>query len=317
LHGWLWSSFWGRIEDNERARFESVLEIGLNPDRDARKARWVALLRTLFNPLSVEETDQFTGSRVLEEGVILTIPATDSVPGYRMAYAWGGRRLFTPKDAALADDVVGMLRHVINSRTAYDKGVSFERQRIASDLHDNLGAPLLSALHAADGARKDELIRESLADLRSIVNPPPAIGASLEEALAEIRYEAVDRLEAAGLTVDWPRQASGPARLDPRIVYALRSVVREAITNIIKHSGAQSVRVNCNLSGEDIVVTVEDDGRGFNADSVEAGHGLSSIQTRVAARGGSVIWGPAVGGQGCRMTVKIPVAPPTLKPASE
>src|SRR5690606_27629691 len=103
-----------------------------------------------------------------------------------------------------------------------------ERLRIARDMHDNMGAQLLSALHSDTRERKDTLIRETISDLRDIVNNAAQGGKSISELLADLKVEAAERLAAAGLELDWRDICvAGNMVLPPNVAHSLRSALRE------------------------------------------------------------------------------------------
>jgi signal transduction histidine kinase len=65
-------------------------------------------------------------------------------------------------------------------------------------------------------------------------------------------------------------------------------VAQEALANIARHSGASTVNITLVYANGDINLTVSDDGRGFDVDSSHNGYGLSSMQERVSALGGTL-----------------------------
>ena len=88
-------------------------------------------------------------------------------------------------------------------------------------------------------------------------------------------------------------------------------VVREATTNVLRHSGARSVAVDV-ATGEDVVLTVTDDGRGGGG---PRGAGLSGLAERVEALGGRLDAGSA-DGRGFRLTAVVPVQVPAPEAVS-
>lgn len=129
-------------------------------------------MTSVFEPLEIADCGDSMGSGVSirSDGLSMELPAIGPLGGLLPGYARGGRSLFRPHDAALAGELVYMLEHGFESLAAYRKGVLEERGRIARDMHDNIGAGLLGALHSPDADVKDLKIRESLADLRKVIN---------------------------------------------------------------------------------------------------------------------------------------------------
>lgn len=307
FRGWIAERVLGRRKPDDRALFEGVVQIGLTAAPNEQLSRWVEVLKTRFDPLRLDVGEGGERARLADDGVALITPALHGLPALRLEYARGGRALFSPTDVAQADSLADMLRLVFESRDAYERGVTGERKRIAGDIHDNLGATLLSALHSRDGERKDRFIRETLSDLRSIVTEPTGPEAGLAETLARSRKEMAERLQARGATLDWSLDAA-PEGVDSKLAQSLRAMLREITNNIIKHAQATAVRVALVRDGADLVLTVEDDGVGFDPATVTPGAGLGGLTDRAARHGGFVAWSRGEGGQGMRVSVRLPVS---------
>jgi signal transduction histidine kinase len=255
--------------------------VALTPPGDSQSARWHQVLKSVFDPLSIQPDRNVTKAMLGSDGLSLHVPAIDAVPALRLDYAHGGRSLFSPRDVAVVEEISAMLLHAIESRSAYEKGVSEERTRIARDMHDNIGAQLLGALHSSDAAQKDTMIRETFADIRQILNDTLSPDQSLGELIAELRQETHDRLTLAGLRLDWMSEADPAALPKPDTAHALRSVIREAVSNTIKHAKAARMRVSLSCDGKMMVLIVEDDGVGFDPGAPSSGNGLGRMKGRV------------------------------------
>ena len=125
-----------------------------------------------------------------------------------------------------------------------DQAAAAERQRIASDLHDDLGAQLVTmaqaSLYAGDTSRVAEMARQALTDLRLSVRGLTGEPTPLPHVLADWRSETVERLTLAGVTVLW--NASDPPlewMLPARAQVQLSRILREAVSNVIRHSAAR------------------------------------------------------------------------------
>ncbi|MBU1516723.1 MAG: ATP-binding protein [Alphaproteobacteria bacterium] len=308
LRGWIGDRVLGRRKPDDRALFEGVVQIGLTAAPADQLSQWIAVLKTRFDPLRLDVGEGGERARLADDGVALVTPALHGLPALRLEYARGGRALFSPGDVAQADALADMLRFVFENRDAYERGVVMERKRIAGDIHDNLGASLLSALHSRDGERKDRYIRETLADLRTIVTEPSGAETGLAETLAGSRKEMAERLQARGMTLDWPPQDAPAEGVSSAIAQSLRAMLREITNNIVKHAQARTVRVTLAHAAGDLVLTVEDDGVGFDPQSVTPGAGLGGLAERAARHGGGVDWSRGADGRGMRVQVRLPVA---------
>ena len=190
-----------------------------------------------------------------------------------------------------------------------------ERERIARDLHDLLGhtlstitlkAELASNLVTRDPARAtremqdvERLSRETLAEVRAAVRGYRGSGLAGELANAKLA------LQAAGVELDYFLR-NLPLQPAAEGVFAL--ALREAVTNVVRHSQARSCRVTLDADGAFVLLTVEDDGAGA-ADAVQPGSGLSAMQERVRALGGFATLEPsrAANQSGMRLDVGVPV----------
>jgi two-component system, NarL family, sensor histidine kinase DesK len=168
-----------------------------------------------------------------------------------------------------------------------------ERIRIARDLHDLLGhslttitvkAGLARRLGAVDATRANQeiaevetLARQSLTDMRAAVSNYRDV--TLTGELAAGR----ELLRAAGIVADLPSAADV---VEPAHQELFGWVIREGLTNIVRHAHASSCTVRLSSSSVEIL----DDGVGGGA---AAGNGLSGLSERVAAAGGTVDAGPA------------------------
>src|SRR5690606_12853270 len=270
--------------ERRRARpenlFKRIVATAFAPPGETTQAeRWERLLRDVFNPLEVApEPDNIGEVTIALDGLRLSVPGVGAASALRLEYADGGRRLFSPRDAALASELTAMLRYALESKAAHERGVAEERGRIARDLHDTIGARLLSALHQPDREEKDGRIREAMADLRLIINNAVQSGETLEEALAELRQETAERLANVGVSLEWVSESEDAPRLDYRILHTVRTVAREAVSNIIRHAEARNVRLSIVWSDGNLRMTVLDDGKGFDSATCRRRHGLQNMR---------------------------------------
>jgi two-component system sensor histidine kinase DesK len=166
-----------------------------------------------------------------------------------------------------------------------------ERSRIARDLHDLLGHSLTTITVKAGLARRlaehgenerafaeigevEKLARRTLGDVRA------AVSAHHEVTLTGELATAREVLRAAGIVGELPASV---AETDPALSELFGWVVREAVTNVVRHSRAEHVRISL---GRDYV-EVQDDGRGTGGPS--GGNGLRGLRERVESAGGTLI----------------------------
>lgn len=180
-----------------------------------------------------------------------------------------------------------------------------ERTRIARDLHDLLGHSLTTITVKAGLARRlaergqhdragteiaevEQLSRRTLADVRAAVAGHRDVTVTGELATAR------EVLRAAGIEAELPGSVDV---VDPTRSELFGWVLREAVTNVVRHARATTCTVRLGRTW----IEVADDGRGSTAG---AGNGLAGLRERVAAAGGTVLVGPAR--PGWRVRVDVP-----------
>jgi two-component system, NarL family, sensor histidine kinase DevS len=307
VRAWVWTRFATRQDPHMGNVLSRVTDIALEPPGGKhQEERWKELLASVFDPLEIASAEGTVPSAVIErDGLVMSLPRVGTIPALRLEYARGGRGLFTPRDSALAMELVTMLDHGMKSRTAYGQGVEEERARIARDIHDNIGAQLLAALHSKDAASKDAKIRETLADLRDVINNATTHHVPIDETLAELRIETADRLAAAGVELEWTSEAGDSPHPGAAVTHALRSIIREAVSNVIRHSGATRAAISVRSQPGWLLLEITDNGVGFDPVGIHDGHGISNIQARLSGLHGTLALENT--GAGMRLAMKIPI----------
>lgn len=167
-----------------------------------------------------------------------------------------------------------------------------ERERIGRDLHDLLGhtlsvivlkAELANRLYERDrdAARREiaeveRVARETLGQVRRAVVGIRAAGMRAELVSARVA------LDAMGIALQHQVDTTG---LEADQETALALVMREAVTNIVRHSGADAVSIELKREGGDQVLSVRDNGRGCGSTT---GSGIRNMRERVQALGGEL-----------------------------
>jgi len=192
-----------------------------------------------------------------------------------------------------------------------DVAVIKERLRFGRDLHDLLGhsltvirakSELASRLASIDPLRAGQemteveaVARQSLAEVREAVSGYRRLSLAAEIANAR------SALGAAGIAAE---VAMGGLEIAAEQDAALGWVLREAITNVVRHSGARRCRVEATCDDRDVRLEVADDGPGLMPDA-PAGNGLAGVRERLAAVGGRLELLSAPGG-GLRLVARVP-----------
>ncbi|HYJ45818.1 MAG TPA: ATP-binding protein, partial [Pyrinomonadaceae bacterium] len=232
---------------------------------------------------------------------------------------------------ALAAALVGTAVYALHRyRVARLLEVERVRTRIATDLHDDIGASLsrvaiLSEVlkrqlaGGGDGAARmlteiAESARTSVDSMSDIVWSIDPRHDSLTDVVLRVRQFASDVLEARGIR--WEFQVPPEVekvKLDAERRRHLLLIFKEAINNVVRHSECHFVRLSISLAGNRLKAEVHDDGRGFDGPSPEqaresgrGGHGLSNMKARTVELRGECEIATSLGG-GTRLTIEFPL----------
>ena len=192
-----------------------------------------------------------------------------------------------------------------------------ERERIARDLHDLLGHTLTLITLKSELARRlaergdsraaseiaevEKISRDALAQVREAVTGFRDIGLAGEMARAR------SALEAAGIELEIadfdPEKAGIELEMEARSEATLALVLREAVTNVVRHSRASRCRIRLERTSTRLVLTVEDDGRGGRPR--RPGQGLDNMRHRLGSLGGHL---EIDGGEGFAVRAFLPAS---------
>lgn len=295
-----------RQEPARAERFRKIMDVALTPPERDQTGRWHALLDEMFNPLRRAPGSDVPAPALREDGLALVLPRIGAIPALELHYADGGRRLFSARDLELATEIAAMLTQALESREAYEKGASEERTRIARDIHDNIGVQLMAALHSPEQARKDIMIRETLTDLRDIINNASNPEMSFDQILADLRAQIAEQLHIDGVAMTWTVEGAPVVALPLQAAHMLRSIIREAVQNALKHANPRQVTVSVHVTDSRIMVSVADDGRGFDPAAAPRGNGLANLRDRAEAVDGRLSIDSSAAGTS--VTAEIPMA---------
>jgi len=125
--------------------------------------------------------------------------------------------------------------------------------------------------------------------------------------LGNVRHRMRSVFGATGVTLDW-RVAELPRMegLTPARVLAIQRLLLEVFSNVLKHSGAKTVRVSAVRTDGSAQIAIEDDGRGFESRECTGGRGLANLSTRAGEAGGSLDIS-SVPSEGTRVTLTLPL----------
>ncbi len=217
-----------------------------------------------------------------------------------------------------------LMRELAQARGTVAKlAVNEERLRLARDMHDLTGQSLSMITLKSELAAKRLAKLPSSAERDAVLTELGDIGRVSRQTLHDIR-EAVsgyrrptlaievitarNALEAAGIELDDDAELTiRSGTFDPDAEAVLAWCLREAVTNVIRHSRARHCRIRLTERAGELALEVTDDGRGFTSQDSPTGSGLRGVSERLSAAGGSLALGAATAGHGFRLTATVPV----------
>lgn len=204
------------------------------------------------------------------------------------------------------------------ARAAFDQAeaVNAERSRIYADLHDDLGAKLLQLVYEAPNPQIADLARTCIQDLRDVVSRSRGCAGTLSQTLAEIENEARSRLRSAQIDLDWQiKEIAIDAQLSQGQVLHLFRIVREALSNAIKHAQAHALKIRVQGTPLSVDFDISDDGIGMQTNTPKSqgsqntsqrGSGILNMRERAEKIAGNITWRAASIG-GTRVLLRMPL----------
>ena len=220
---------------------------------------------------------------------------------------WQLRRATLFTETSLQDATIKLEESFrLREKHERESAANEERARIYRDLHDDVGAKLLDLVYLATDDKQAEIAREAIQDIRSIASIPIENSALLSDWVARTRLESMQRIEKHTIHLDWPIITSSH-RLTGHQNYHLTHVIRELISNTLKHAAAKNIEII--LSVEDsLTIEFLDDGCGIGDNRENFGSGIAGIKRRMNELSGSAEWVDRNSG-GVRVILNIPITP--------
>jgi signal transduction histidine kinase len=199
---------------------------------------------------------------------------------------------------------------------ACQRAAESERERILRDLHDGCGGQLVTALRLTQGGAAPERIAAALQDcvddLRITLEALTPTADDLLPLLAGFRNRSELRLDQHDIKLHWScpdlPDLAGLAMGDCGQPLHVLRILQEALTNVIKHSGAQTVEVSLQIAAtvpRALLILLRDDGHGMQPG--RPGRGLANMARRAELIGAELELASTAGGT-C-LTLRVPLAP--------
>lgn len=247
----------------------------------------------------------------LDAGPALVLPlrATDEVAGVLVTVRAAGARSFTSDQlemmAAFADQAALAWQLASTQRRMRELDVLTDRDRIARDLHDHViqrlfavGLALQGTIPRARSAEVRQRLTDCVDDLQAVIQEIRTAIFDLHTAavggtrLRQRLDEAIGQFAGAGVRTSV--QFVGPlSAVDAELADHAEAVVREAVSNAVRHGGATALAVEVKVA-DDLDIEVSDNGSGMSVSVTESG--LANLRRRAEDSGGSFSVGGAAGG---------------------
>ncbi|MBN2184515.1 MAG: PAS domain S-box protein [Candidatus Krumholzibacteriota bacterium] len=203
------------------------------------------------------------------------------------------------------------------------ESIEDERSHIALDLHDEIGQSMIvvegefSMLEKkldADDPETLERVRHIRAQIHGLTDTIRQISYSLHPAMLDdlgliptIGWYLDNFIKNAGINVSF-ETAGWDGRIDPQLSLALYRVAQESLTNVVRHSGAKNISLKLTKGYPDVIMSLADDGKGFDLEGEEGrkGLGIIGMRERVNSLNGKFII-HSVPGEGTRIRVIFPL----------
>jgi len=205
----------------------------------------------------------------------------------------------------------------LSATAAFDSQSLDDKIALIRSLHEGLGSTLMSTLVALErGAMPPagvlEVLRECIDDSRIVIDSLEPIGHDLVVLLATMRHRLGPRLQAAGLTMRWEvKDLPLLPWLGPSQALQVMRIVQEALTNVLKHARASSVRIATSQATDAagvarVVIEIDDNGVGFDFLASGGGRGLSNLKSRARELDATVAI-DSERAKGTRVTLTLPL----------
>ncbi len=201
--------------------------------------------------------------------------------------------------------IIGLIAFFVYQRFRYFIAMDKLKNNLAADLHDNIGAglteisilseiasheinkPDLATKHLAQVSDLSRNLVEVMSDIVWVVNPKQD---SLYDLIVRLKDSYGEILQQLGIKLETSNlEKLNTIRLPIDYRQNIYLIFKEALNNSIKHSKCSQIKINIIIEGNNITISLEDDGIGFNEKKSKNGNGLNNIKERAKKINGNII----------------------------
>ncbi|QQZ27794.1 hypothetical protein HMY34_02960 [Thiothrix subterranea] len=291
LRQWLFE----KIMPDERQSLQAFLPVFSQSMADATskegfEQRWQAALQQRFRPLHIERlAEQSSAVMLADNGLHLTVPSLGNHHAYRLSGKQMAAHLFNKADRQQTESLLTIARMASVASETRQQTVLAERQRIMGDLHDSVGAQLMTLMHKLPDPEHKQAARLALTTLRDTIRLSQKTSPlRLVDQVADWRVEIAERAEAAGVELVWQQGELNGFALSAKQVLELSQVLREAVSNALRHALPEVLEIGISVKAQRLHVCIMNDGRVSLPATWRAGTGMSTMQKRVHGLGGHI-----------------------------
>lgn len=303
ISGWLYFParqwLWVRLFSKEKQSIDSHMPALVRTIAESRNieelaAGWQKLLYDLFQPMQLSLQTQIRDSVVINHDALsMAVPSPVRNETLLLEYPNQGKRIFNTEDKELANSLLVLFSQAFIAAQARDEGVLQERLRIKQDLHDSLGGKILSIMHHSNEQDTSSLAQHAWRELRDILNAMEGSPERLNDVCATWHEEFRQQVNAASATFEWRQELDESCLshlLTAQQQLNIKRILREAITNALRHSSASSICCAIQCSYGKLTIEVTNNGVATPLESWIEGRGLVHMKTRAESISAGISW---------------------------
>lgn len=167
-----------------------------------------------------------------------------------------------------------------------EKAISAEQERVMRDIHDGVGAHIVSTLamlEVSPSLKKSDIsagLKDALNELRNLIDSLDSLTNDIPTILAILRERFESRFNKANISIIWKLQVPGNhPKLSPEFALHLIRILQEILINVIKHANATTISIAIEDMDNRPVIRILDNGSGFDENETH-GHGIKNMKYR-------------------------------------